>query len=165
MAVTKIHKTSKMVLYITAAITIVITLLFLFGGQLPEAQRITTVDASVSQPAFTGVLLYWMYALLAATILVLLGFSILGLFSGLKKNRKATLQSIFGLVALVVLLIITYLMGNGTPLNIVGYNGSDNVPGTLKMTDMWIYSMYVMLGLTIFAILLYPVLQKMGKKN
>lgn len=165
MAVTKIHKTSKMVLYVTAAITIVITLLFLFGGQMAEAQRVTTVDPSVSQPAFTGVLLYWMYALLGITILVLLGFSILGLFSGLKTNRKATIESLLGLVALVVLLIVTYFMGNGTPLNIVGYNGPDNVPGTLKMTDMWIFSMYVMLALTIIAILLYPVLQRMGKKK
>ena len=164
MAVTKIHKTSKMVMYITVAITILIAALFIFGGQLSDADRITTVEASVSQPAFTSLLLYWVYVLLAITVVVLLLFAVLGIFTGLKTNRKATLQSILAVLALGALFLITYVIGSGTPLNIVGYSGTDNVPSTLKMTDMWIYSMYVMLGLTVAAILLAPVMKKVGAK-
>lgn len=164
MAVTKIHKTSKMAMYIVVAITILISALFIFGGQTAEADRITTVDASVSQPAFTSLLLYWMYVLLAITIVVLILFGIAGVFTGLKTNRKATLQSTLAVLALGALFLITYVIGSGTPLNIVGYSGTDNVPPTLKMTDMWIYSMYVMLALTVAAILLAPVIKKIGAK-
>ena len=35
MAVTKIHKTSRIVMYITMAITIVVMALFFLGGEVP----------------------------------------------------------------------------------------------------------------------------------
>ncbi|MBZ4674938.1 MAG: hypothetical protein JG772_627 [Dysgonamonadaceae bacterium] len=72
--------------------------------------------------------------------------------------------SLLVIIALAALFGITYTLGSGTPLNIVGYTGPDNVPGTLKMTDMWIFSIYVMLMLVILSILFAPLLSKSKKK-
>ncbi len=157
MAVTKIHRTSRITLYITIAISLVVMGLFYLGGQVPEAQKIV---AGQSQPTFTDIVLYWCYVILAITIVVLILFAIVGFFTSLKDNPKKALGGLVALVGIAVLLIITYVIGDGTLLNIPGYSGTDNNPGTLRMTDMWIYSVYVMLALTILAIILSPIFKR-----
>lgn len=157
MAVTKIHRTSRITLYIAIAISLVVMGLFYLGGQVPEAQKIV---AGQSQPTFTDIVLYWCYVILAITIVVLILFAIVGFFTSLKDNPKKALGGLVALVGIAVLLIITYVIGDGTLLNIPGYSGNDNNPTTLRMTDMWIYSVYVMLALTILAIILSPIFKR-----
>ncbi len=153
MAVTKIHRTSRTTLIIGVIISIVVMGLFYFGGQAAPNEL---VAGDLSQPKFTDIVLYWMYALLAITVVVLIGFAIVGLFKGLKENPKKALGGVVALLALAALLVITYIMGDGTPLNIPGYTGTDNVPPMLKLTDMWLYSMYFMFVITLLAMIVFP---------
>lgn len=146
-----------MTLVASTIISIIVVALFIFGGQVPEGEKIVP---DMSQPQFTDILLYWAYILLGLTIFALLFFAVIGFFKNLKESPKSALGSFFVLVALAALLIVTYVIGDGTLLNIPGYDGSDNNPGTLKMTDMWLYSAYVMLALTIGAIIITPLLGK-----
>ena len=157
MAVTKIRKTSSLVFLVAILVTLAVIALFLFGGQVAPEQKLV---ADMSQPVFTDIMLYWAYILLAVTVVVLLLFAVLGFFHGLKTNPKGTLGGLLMLVAMVAILGISYVLGSGELLNIPGYDGSDNNPATLKMTDMWIYTMYIMLGLSIISILVSPLLGK-----
>lgn len=157
MAVTKIHKTSRMTLLVAGIVSLLVMALFYLGGQVPEEQKIV---AGMPQPKFTDIVLYWSYILLAITIVVLIGFAIVGFLKNLKESPKKALGGLFMLLGLVGLLLITYLIGNGSLLNIPGYEGPDNNPGTLKMTDMWLYSCYFMLGITFIAILFMPLFSK-----
>ncbi len=157
MAVTKIHRTSRTVLIIGLLISIVVMGLFYFGGQAAPHEL---VAGDMSQPKFTDVVLYWMYALLAITVVVLIGFAIVGFIRGLKENPKKALGGLVALLALVALLVITYIMGDGTLLNIPGYTGADNVPPMLKLTDMWLYSSYFMLVITLLAIIILPLFSR-----
>ena len=157
MAVTKIRKTSSLVFLVAILVTLAVISLFLFGGQVAPEQKLV---ADMSQPVFTDIMLYWAYILLAVTVVVLLLFAVLGFFHGLKTNPKGTLGGLLMLVAMVAILGISYVLGSGELLNIPGYDGSDNNPATLKMTDMWIYTMYIMLGLSIISILVSPLLGK-----
>jgi hypothetical protein len=161
MAVTKIHKTSKMVLYITMAITIVIAVLFFLGGEVPVEERVVP---TVPEPVFTDLLIYWVYFLVACTVLILLGFGITSFASSLKTQPKKALNSFLIVLAFLILLVITYSLGDGTPLNIVGYTGPDNVPVRLKMTDMFMFTMYIMLTLTILSMIFSPLLKQFKKK-
>ena len=157
MAVTKIHRTSRTVLIIGVLISIVVMGLFYFGGQAaPE----DLVAGDLSQPLFTDLLLYWAYILLALTVIVLIGFAVTDFLRGLRENPKKALSGLLVLLILVALLVITYIMGDGTLLNIPGYTGSDNVPTMLKMTDMWLYSWYVMLVVTLLAMIVLPLLSR-----
>ncbi len=157
MAVTKIHRTSRTVLIIGVLISIVVMGLFYFGGQAaPE----DLVAGDLSQPLFTDLLLYWAYILLALTVIVLIGFAVTDFLRGLRENPKKALSGLLVLLVLVALLVITYIMGDGTLLNIPGYTGSDNVPTMLKMTDMWLYSCYVMLVVTLLAMIVLPLLSR-----
>ncbi len=157
MAVTKIHRTSRTVLIIGVLISIVVMGLFYFGGQAaPE----NLVAGDMSQPQFTDLVLYWAYVLLGITIVVLIGFAIVDFFRGLKENPKKAFSGLLVLLALVALLVVTYILGDGTLLNIPGYTGSDNVPPMLKMSDMWLYSCYFMLVVTLLAMIVLPLFKR-----
>lgn len=157
MAITKIHRTSKITLTICIFISILVMGLFYLGGQAPVEEMIS---ADLSQPKFTDIMLYWCYVLLFITVVVLVLFAVFSFFKQLKESPKKALGGLLALVGLVAMFFITYTIGSGQPLNIPGYTGSDNVPAMLKMTDMWLYSSYLMLVLTIAAILVSPLLKR-----
>lgn len=153
MAVTKIHRTSRTVLLLGIAVSLVVMLLFYLGGQVAPQDKLV---ADMSEPKYTDLVLYWMYLLLGITVVVLIGFAIIGFFKGLKENPKKAMGGLVVLLLMAALLVITYVMGDGTVLNIPGYEGVDNVPAMLKLTDMWLYSTYFILALTILAIVVMP---------
>ncbi|MCE5205302.1 MAG: hypothetical protein LLF80_04245 [Porphyromonadaceae bacterium] len=157
MAVTKIHRASKTTLLVGVIISILVMALFYLGGQTPAEEKIL---ADLSQPKYTDIMLYWCYILLAVTIIVLIGFAISAFFKQLKESPKKALSGFLVLIGLAAVLIITFIIGDGTPLNIAGYSGTDNVAGTLKMTDMWLFSCYIMLVLTVLAILVMPFIKR-----
>ncbi len=157
MAVTKIHRTSRITLYVGVLITLVVMTLFYLGGQVPAHEQLV---ADMDQPKFTDIVLYWAYILLAITVIVLLGFAVVAFFKQLKETPKKAFGGLLALVGIGALLLITYIMGDGTLLNIPGYDGGDNTPPTLKMTDMWLYSAYVMLTLTLVAMIFLPLFKK-----
>ncbi|SFK91580.1 hypothetical protein SAMN05216357_10891 [Porphyromonadaceae bacterium KH3CP3RA] len=157
MAVTKIHRTSRTVLLIGIVISLAVLGLFYLGGQVPAHEKVV-VD--MSQPKFTDIVLYWAYVLLVITVIVLLLFAIAAFFKQLKESPKKAMGGLLTLVGLAALLVITYVIGDGTLLNIPGYDGNDNRPPTLKMTDMWLYSAYFMLAVTILAMIILPLFKK-----
>ena len=164
MAVTKISRISRWTLYAMTVVTVVlIALFFLAGNVLPENQLPELVG--LTEPTFTDALLYWVYILLGITILTLIVFAIFGFINSLKYNRKGALNSFITLVVFAVLLIFAYSIGDGKPLNILGYEGPDNVKGMLKLTDMWLYTIYILMSLTILAMLFSPLIKRIGKRK
>ena len=104
-------------------ITVVLLGLFYFGGELPNSQYVT--------PVYTEQLLWWSYLLFGVAIVAALVFPIARLFT----RPKEAMKSFIALAGIIVLVLIAYSMSDGTIMNIPGYSGSDNVPGTLKFTD------------------------------
>ena len=157
MAVTKIHRTSRITLIVGILISIIVLALFYFGGQVADHEK---VAADMSQPRFTDLILYWCYILLVVTVVVLIAFAIIDFARGLKDNPKKAMSGFLAIIALGALLVVTYIMGDGTLLNIPGYDGTDNVPTMLKLTDMWLYSCYFMMVVTILALIFTPLMTK-----
>lgn len=157
MAVTKIRKTSSLAFLIAIIITLLVLGLFLFGGQVAPEQKLVP---DMSQPIFTDMLLYWAYALLVITIVALIVFAIFGFLHTLKVNPKGAMRGLLVLVAMVVILGISYSLGSGEILNIPGYDGGDNNPGTLRVVDMWLFTTYFMLLITVGAVLISPLLSR-----
>lgn len=157
MAVTKIHRTSRITLIIGIIISVIVLALFFFGGQVADHEKIA---ADMSQPKFTDLILYWCYILLIVTVVVLIAFAIIGFARGLKENPKKAMSGFLAILALGGLLVVTYIMGDGTLLNIPGYDGTDNVPGMLKLTDMWLYSCYFMMIVTVLALIFSPLMAR-----
>lgn len=160
MAVTKIHRTSRITLLIAIFISIIVLALFFFGGQVPEHERFA---ADMSQPRFTDLILYWCYILLVVTVITLIAFAIIDFAKSLKENPKKAMSGFLAIIALAALLVITYIIGDSSILSIPGYDGSDNVPAMLKLTDMWLYSSYFMMAITILALILSPIVARRRK--
>lgn len=122
-------------------ITAVILGLFMFGGDVPNQQYPT--------PSFTASLLNWGYALFAIAIIAAIIFPIARLVT----RPKEAMRSFIGLAAVVVLVLLAYVLSDGTPMNITGYTGTDNVPSMLKFSDTILFTMYFLFAGAILAII------------
>ncbi|MDR1764370.1 MAG: hypothetical protein LBR64_10560 [Dysgonamonadaceae bacterium] len=69
----------------------------------------------------------------------------------IKNPRKAGKALIMPL-ALCLVLCLSLALGSGKVLPINGYDGSENTPFWLKITDMWIYAAYALLALSMLAL-------------
>ncbi len=147
MAVTKIRRISSWTLLVCAVISVVVFAMFYLGG---------TVDpsAEMKEPVYTGLLINWMYVIFAITAVSTILFAIWQFIGSLRTNAKSALLGLGVIVLFFVLMFVCYTIGDGTPLPIVSADTAKyNVPFWLKVSDMWLYSTYVLLGLTVLAIL------------
>ena len=145
MAVTKIRKVSSYTLLILSCISVLIFFLFFLGGSETDAKGNTVYE-------YTGILLFWTYALFLVTVCATLVFACKNFASTFQTNSRGALVSIGGVVAFLALLAITYAIGSSEPIK--GLNEacqSYNTSGWLKVTDMWLYSTYVLFILTVGA--------------
>lgn len=121
-------------------ITAVLLGLFMFGGSVPNQQYDT--------PVYTATFLNWAYVLFGIAIIAALVFPIARLFT----RPKQAMKSFIGLAVVAVLILIAYALSDGTPMKIVGYSGTDNVPSVLKFSDTILFTMYFLFGGAFLAI-------------
>jgi len=138
---TKLSKILNIVLYAILAVTLVFAGLFFFGGEVEGAAYPT--------PIYTESFLNWGIALVIGTGVVTLLFEVVRLIIN-PKNARRSLVSI-ALIALVV--FIAYSLSDATILDLPGYNGSDNVPSMLILSDTFLYTMYFLFGGSFLAII------------
>jgi uncharacterized membrane protein YidH (DUF202 family) len=79
MAVTKIHKLPKWFYTLQIGITLIVLALFFLGGNVSAEKQLPQL-VGLQEPRNTDILIYWTYALVAVTIVLLLLFSIFGIF-------------------------------------------------------------------------------------
>ena len=151
------YRVSYYVLYVLFAAILVVLGLFYFGGDAQGDAVLTGVDPEMWQPAQTESLLYLMYGLFALTVVAMVAAFILQFGSAVK-----ALKSLLGVILLVVVMIVAWSMGSGEQMNIPGYSGTDNVPFWLKVTDMFLYTIYFLLGATVLAMLFSSIKKKLS---
>lgn len=146
MAVTKIRKISSWTLLVCSVITIIVLGMFFGGG---------VIDPSADNKEYvhTGLLLGWTYIIFIVTIACMVIFALWQFLTLLKSNPKSAIMALIVIGLFAVLLVVTYSMGDGTPLN--GLNADSqkyNIPFWLKATDMWIQSTVVLFALIVLAV-------------
>ncbi len=98
----------------------------------------------------TDIALVWSYILVFITALLAIVFPLIHMFS----NPSTMIRTLIILVVIAVVVGGAYMLGSQTPLDIPGYQGTDNSdPHTLKLVDMGLISTYFILGLTMLSIL------------
>lgn len=142
MAVTKIRKLSSWTVLIISLITVVVVGIFFGGGVVDPKEYV-----------YTELLLNWTYLVFFLTIIALVVLGVWQYASVLKTNPKSAVMSLVVLVLFALLLIITYSIGDGTPLTTLNADSQTyNTSFWLKCTDMWIQSTIVLFLLIIAAI-------------
>ena len=107
----------------------------------------------------TDIALIWAYILVIITLIASLVFPLIAVI----KNPKALVRLLLVLAGTAVLVVIAYLLSKDTPIEIIGYTGTDNSdPGTLRMIDTVLFITYMLFGLAIASIL-YAVISRAFK--
>ena len=134
------YKVSYYVFYVCIALILVVLGMF-FGVGYNE-----TNAAGLVEPANTPALMYLMYGMFAVTVIATLIGAIAQFGGALKDYPKGAVKSLLGLILLVVLLIVTYNIGSSE--TVVLGDGSEYSDVTmLKVSDMLLYSTYVLFGI------------------
>ena len=134
------YKVSYYVFYVCIALILVVLGMF-FGVGYNE-----TNAAGLVESANTPALMYLMYGMFAVTVIATLIGAIAQFGGALKDNPKGAVKSLLGLILLVVLLIVTYNIGSSE--TVVLGDGSEYSDVTmLKVSDMLLYSTYVLFGI------------------
>lgn len=155
----RIQNVSGTALLVMLLLSVVVVAMFFLGGETPMEQRLVA-DTSLSEPAQTDLLIYWMYILFGVTVAVTLVAALYQLVTGFIDSPKTTLKSLLGVVLLVVIMIVSWAIGSGEPLVMPGYEGTENVPFWLKLTDMFLYSIYILMGITVLLIVGFGITKK-----
>ena len=137
----KLSRYLNIVLYLLIGLTVVFAGLFYFGGEVE--------DAAMTTPVYTETILNWGKILLIGAAAITIIFEVVNLIL----HPHTAMRTLISIAILAVIAVISYSMGDGTPLQLVGYKGSDNVPSMLIMGDTFLYSMYILLGGALLAIL------------
>jgi len=150
MAVTKIRKISRWTLYVVTFINLALLALFFFGG-VGEPYGIE----AFKNPTYTGELLIWCYILLVICVIGMLLFGITQFGGKFKTNPKTALVTLGIFAGFALILIVAYTLGDGTLLTIRMNEESQkyNTVFWLKVTDMWLYAMYILSVLAILAMI------------
>ncbi len=107
----------------------------------------------------TDYALAWAYILLIITALAALVFPLINVVT----NPRALLQTLALLAGAAVLILIAYVISNDTPIQILGYAGTDNEdPVTLKWVGTALFTTYMLFGLALLSIL-YSEIAKLFK--
>lgn len=152
------YKISYYVLYAMFAVTLVVLGLFFFGGDAQGEAVMMNVDPEMWQPAHTDALLYLNYALFFIAAIA----SVVSFFHFFVCNPQASMGSLYVLAGSIIILAITWFMGSPEKLEIVSYEGTDNVGFWAQATDMFLYSLYALLTIAIVCMLLGGVKKKLS---
>lgn len=103
--------------------------------------------------------LVWAYLLILITAIAAIIFPLITVLG----NPKALVRLALVLVGGAVLVLVSYFMASGTPIDIIGYTGTGNSdPSTLKMVDTVLYVTYILFGMALASIL-YAIASKAFK--
>ena len=141
-----INKISSIVFAVLMIVSAVILGLFFLVGY---DNYISLNGKSVVDPQFTDLLMYWMYALVAAGIVFVVLFVIAQFFATLKTNPRSAMNSIIGIVLVVALFGGAYAFASDAPVRMADNTMFDNKTD-LILTDVCIYVQYVLLAVSVF---------------
>ena len=98
----------------------------------------------------TDIALVWAYILVLLTAIAAIVFPLIAVIS----HPKALIRLLLVLAGAAVLVVVSYVLSNDKPIDIIGYTGTGNTdPGTLKMIDTVLFITYMLFGLALGSIL------------
>lgn len=113
-------------------------------------------------PLLTDTILYWSYILFGVAIFVTVLMAIIQFVKSMKLNPGAAMKSLTPILFFVAIFVVSFFLGSGEKMSIIGYEGTENEGIWAQVTDMFLYTSYtlmVFLVLTIFGARIYTSLK------
>ena len=134
--------------------------MFYVGG---SAGSLEVAGDFLDIPKFTDVFLTWIYLLVAMVILVTFGFVIWKFVETFKVDPKKGLVSVGVVLGAVALCALCWVLGSPEKIEILGYEGTDNVGNMARMSDAIMYLVYILTASTVAALVWGVVYTKVKK--
>ena len=150
----------KVTLWVLMLVGIVATAMFFLGG---SEGSLEVAGDFLDIPKFSDVFLYWIYALVGLVILVTFGFVLAKLVETFKVDPKAGVRSILVVLAAVGLCALCWFLGSPEKMEIIGYEGTDNVGNMARLSDAIMYLVYILTASTVAALVWGVIYTKVKK--
>ena len=150
----------KVTLWVLMLVGIVATAMFFLGG---SEGSLEVAGDFLDIPKFSDVFLYWIYALVVLVILTTFGFVLAKLVETFKVDPKAGVRSILVVLAAVGLCALCWFLGSPEKVEILGYEGTDNVGNMARMSDAIMYLVYILTASTVAALVWGVIYTKVKK--
>ena len=150
----------KVTLWVLMVVGIIATAMFFLGG---SEGSLEVAGDFLDIPKFTNVLLYWIYALVVLVILATFGFVIAKLVETFKVDPKRGLTSVLVVLAAVALCALCWFLGSPEKIEILGYEGTDNVGNMARLSDAIMYLVYILTASTVVALVWGVIYTKVKK--
>ena len=139
-------KVSKISFYVTMAVSLLIIGLFFTVG-FGNTETINNND--MRAPQFTDALLYWIYALTAIAVVLVLVFSLISFAKNFKDSPLGALKGLLGVLLLVALFGVAYALASEEPIFVNGKQLADSdgnpiAASSYILTDVLIYVQYAL---------------------
>ena len=142
------------------AVGIIASVMFFVGG---SEGSLEVAGDFLDIPKFTDILLYWNYVLVGVVILVTFGFVIAKLVETFKVDAKRGLVSVGVVLGAVALCALCWFLGSPEKIEILGYEGTDNVGNMARMSDAIMYLVYILTASTVVALVWGVIYTKVKK--
>ena len=150
----------KVTLWVLMLVGIVATAMFFLGG---SEGSLEVAGDFLDIPKFSDVFLYWIYALVVLVILTTFGFVLAKLVETFKVDPKAGIRSILVVLAAVGLCALCWFLGSPEKVEILGYEGTDNVGNMARLSDAMMYLVYILTASTVVALVWGVIYTKVKK--
>ena len=150
----------KVTLWVLMVVGIIATAMFFLGG---SEGSLEVAGDFLDIPKFSDVFLYWIYALVVLVILTTFGFVLAKLVETFKVDPKAGIRSILVVLAAVGLCALCWFLGSPEKVEILGYEGTDNVGNMARLSDAMMYLVYILTASTIAALVWGVIYTKVKK--
>ncbi|MCQ2348741.1 MAG: hypothetical protein MJZ65_06115 [Paludibacteraceae bacterium] len=136
----------KIALWVLMGLGIFVSVLFYVGG---SEGSLEVAGDFLDIPLFTNAFLTWNYILVALVVLITFGVVVREFMKTYKVDKKKAMKSLFVVIGAIVLVLVCWFLGSPEELNIIGYEGTDNVGAMAQLTDACIYLTYILVLATI----------------
>ena len=140
----KIENRISQVLEIALLLVAVVVALMFFAGGYFEG---------TDEPVYTNLLLNTTFALAGIAVVVTFVLSLINYIKNLFHDPKNSLKSLLGPLGIIVVIYVSSLLADGTPMDLPGYDGNSNQGYWLIAADICLFTTYAMTALTAVATL------------
>ncbi|MDO4191466.1 MAG: hypothetical protein Q4D14_07305 [Bacteroidales bacterium] len=135
-----VNKLPKICLWVLFGISVIFALMFALGG----SETVVLHGDEFSEPTYTNMLLYWTYFLAILAVAITLVVSLFSYAKLFKKNSKRAIAILAILVVFALIFVISWAIASPEKINIIGYEGTDNVGNWARYSEMCLYVCYVL---------------------
>ncbi|MBR6252170.1 MAG: hypothetical protein IKR17_13410 [Bacteroidales bacterium] len=145
----KVNLIGKIIMYAFVAISVLLL------GAIIMNQEAAEDALALADGSWTGNIITWTIAMFVIGVVLI----ILSYFFGWVIDPSRIVKDLIMLVGFAALIFICWSLSDATPMDLPGYEGSENQAPWLNIADVGLYLLYIFTAVAVFAIVASEIYQ------